>query len=271
MASSLKSKVAEIIFGTDIPAGRRFDVILIICVVISVIVVLLDSVQRIADQYGFLLRAAEWLFTILFTVEYGLRIYAARKPLHYIFSFFGMVDLLAIAPTYLSLFFPGGQYLVTIRVLRVLRVFRVLKLAPYIKEFDRLITAFKASARRILVFLLAVATLAVLLGSVMYLIEDAQAGFTSIPRSIYWAIVTLTTVGYGDISPQTELGQGVAAVIMIMGYSLIVVPLGLVTAAVSRPPLGKHPVKRCPSCTRQGHDADARFCKHCGARLASSD
>jgi voltage-gated potassium channel len=260
-------RLYEIVFESDTKAGRTFDVTLIAIIVLSVLVVILESVASIRARWGGELRAAEWVFTVLFTAEYLLRLAVVRHPLRYARSFFGIVDLLSVAPTYLSLLVPGTQGLLVLRLLRILRVFRVLKLAEYLEEAQALGTALKSSRRKILVFILAVVTLDVILGAMMYLIEGPENGFTSIPISIYWSIVTLTTVGYGDISPQTPLGQAFASLIMIIGYGIIAVPTGIVTAELSRgAPL---PVsgQTCPSCAAEGHAPDARFCRRCGSRL----
>ena len=257
----------EVIFESDTHVGKWFDIILILCIIISVIAVMLDSVKSINIPYGRLLYKIEWLFTILFTIEYISRIISVERPIKYITSFFGIVDLLAILPTYLSMFFPGTQYLLVIRILRVLRIFRILKLATYVGEGRLLLQALRASRRKITVFLFTVFTVVVITGSTMYLIEGAKNGFTSIPRSIYWSIVTLTTVGYGDISPKTELGQVLAALIMILGYAIIAVPTGIVTVELGRAEHKKVTARACPSCGRDGHDHDADHCKFCGARL----
>jgi voltage-gated potassium channel len=262
-----RTRLREIIFEADTPAGKAFDVILIISVLISVTAVILESVAAIEARYGGLLRSIEWFFTILFTIEYILRLYAVEKSVRYAVSFFGIVDLLAFLPTYIGMLITGGQFFIIIRILRVLRIFRVFKLVTYIRETNLLIAALKASRRRILIFLLAVFTLVVILGAMMYIIEDAEAGFTSIPRSIYWAIVTLTTVGYGDISPKTGIGQTLAAVIMILGYSLIVVPTGFVSIAMSASAKKDKSGRSCPQCSREEHDDDALFCKYCGGKL----
>ena len=226
-------RLHEIIFEADTPAGKLFDVVLMWSIILSVVAVMLDSVTAVRVQYGWLLYAIEWFFTILFTVEYALRLISVGRPLKYATSFFGIVDLLAIIPTYLSLIIPGSQYLLVVRILRVLRVFRVLKLAHYLGEANLLMQALSASYRKISVFLFTVLTLVIIFGSLMYLIEGQENGFTSIPRGVYWAIVTLTTVGYGDISPQTALGQTLAALIMILGYGIIAVPTGIVTVEMS--------------------------------------
>jgi len=232
---------------------------------------MLESVTAIRMAYGPLLTKIEWGFTILFTIEYVLRLSCIGKPWRYATSFFGVVDLLAILPSYLSLFFPGSHYLLVIRILRVLRIFRVLKLAQFLDEADVMQRALRASSRKIVVFFSAVLTLVVVFGSVMYIVEGEANGFTSIPRSIYWAIVTMTTVGYGDISPNTALGQALAAVVMVMGFAIIAVPTGIVASAMSRTE-GRQVIKKvstqvCPQCASEGHDPGARFCKDCGAEL----
>jgi voltage-gated potassium channel len=261
-----RDKLYIIIFESDTRGGKRFDIALIISIILSVIAVMLDSVSEINKTYGDLLYFVEWFFTVLFSVEYVLRLISIGKPAHYARSFFGIIDLLAVLPTYISLLIPGSQYLIAIRVLRTLRVFRVLKLIQYIHESQLLMKALKASRRKIEVFLLAVLTLVIIFGSLMYLIEGEESGFTSIPKSIYWAVVTLTTVGYGDISPKTGLGQALAAVIMIMGYGIIAVPTGIVTVELS------HARKKmyhlvCSECSSEDHDPDARYCKDCGAKF----
>lgn len=259
----------EIIFEADTAAGKWFDIVLLVCIVLSVAVVMLESVGGIKAEYGSELRAAEWFFTILFTIEYSLRLLCVRVPVRYAVSFFGIVDLLAILPTYISLL-VAGRYLAVVRVvrvLRVLRIFRVLNMGQHAKEAALLKQALYASRRKIQVFLLAVLTLVVLIGSLMYAIEAGQEGFTSIPRSVYWAIVTLTTVGYGDISPTTGAGQFLAAVVMILGYSIIVVPTGLVTVEMTRVASEAQSPQACPNCSAEGHSRDAEFCRLCGAKL----
>jgi len=263
----LRATLHEIIFEADTPAGKAFDVGLMVSIVASVVMVMLDSVSSMRQAYGGLLYLGEWVFTLLFTVEYILRMYCVGRPLAYAGSFFGVVDLLAVLPTYLSIFFPGTQYFLVIRVLRVLRIFRVLKLVKYVGETRLLMQALRASRRKITVFLFAVLTLVIIFGSLMYLIEDPASGFTSIPRSIYWAIVTLTTVGYGDISPQTNFGQAVSAIIMIIGYGIIAVPTGIVTAELTQVYKRSVSTQACPQCSAEGHDTDAKFCKYCGSTL----
>ncbi|MEX1326059.1 MAG: ion transporter [Desulfobacterales bacterium] len=263
----LRASLHEIIFEADTPAGKVFDVLLIASIVASVVLVMLDSVSSIQINYGELLYLGEWFFTLLFTVEYFLRLFCVGRPLAYARSFFGVVDLLAVLPTYLSIFFPGTQYFLVIRILRVLRIFRVLKLVTYVGETRLLMQALSASRRKITVFLFAVLTLVIIFGALIYLIEEPESGFTSIPRSIYWAIVTLTTVGYGDISPQTNLGQAVSAIIMIIGYGIIAVPTGIVTAEMTQVYKKSVSTQACPQCSAEGHDTDARFCKFCGSTL----
>jgi voltage-gated potassium channel len=257
----------EVIFEADTRAGKTFDVLLIWCIVLSVSAALLESVSSIRDDYGSILYIIEWFFTILFSVEYILRLISLRQPLRYAGSFLGIVDLLAIVPTYLSLVFPGGQYFLTFRIIRLLRIFRVLKLTEYLSEANIITTALLASRRKISVFLSTVVALAIIMGSLIYVIEGEENGFTSIPTSIYWAIVTLTTVGYGDLSPQTAIGIVLASIVMIMGYAIIAVPTGIVTVEISQAAKQKVSTQACPECGAQGHDYDAKHCKYCGARL----
>ena len=264
--STLKEKIKIIIFGTDTKAGKLFDVVLIISIVLSIITVMLDSIVEYNQQYGHILRIAEWTFTIMFTVEYLLRIYSIRRPLSYIFSFFGIIDFLAILPTYLSLFMPGTEVFAIIRVLRVLRIFRVLKLVQFTGEADMLMTAMIASRRKVFIWLFLVMNIVIILGSVMYLVEGGNTGFDSIPRSIYWAVVTLTTVGYGNVVPLTSLGQALASFIMVLGYSIIAVPTGIVTSEIT---FAAKSIKeqRCVVCGKDGLHEDAKFCSNCASKL----
>ena len=257
----------EIIFEADTPAGKWFDIVLIICILLSVLTVMLDSVGSLREKHGDLLYTVEWFFTILFTVEYIFRLICIGRPIRYAVSFFGVIDALAILPTYMSLLFFGSRYLLVIRVLRVLRIFRVLKLGHHTKEAAVLRKALYASRRKIIVFLFVVLTLVVIIVSLMYVIEKEENGFTSIPRSVYWAVVTLTTVGYGDISPKSGTGQFLAAIVMILGYSIIAVPTGIVTVELSRAQTEKTSSQACPNCSAEGHDRDARYCKFCGTKL----
>ncbi len=264
----LRSRLFDIIFEAETPAGKAFDIGLLSAIVISVLAVILESVQSISLQYRGFLIGLEWFFTIIFTVEYVLRLYCVKRPMNYALSFLGIVDLLAIIPTYLSAFlFEGAMSLLVIRALRLLRVFRVLKLGHLLSEYNVLRRSLRASLNKMMVFLLIVVTMTIITGTVMYLIEGEEHGFTSIPRSIYWAIVTMTTVGYGDIAPQTVLGQIMASLIMIMGYAIIVVPTGIFSVELHKTMYGKQTTEVCPECTREGHEADAIFCRFCGSRL----
>ncbi|HBG46258.1 MAG TPA: ion transporter [Deltaproteobacteria bacterium] len=263
-----RASLHRIIYEADTPAGKLFDALLISSILLSVLCVMLDSVTWIADGYGGFLYAAEWFFTILFTIEYALRLMCVARPLKYATSFLGVIDLLAIIPTYIDLFVPGGRYLLVVRVLRVLRIFRTFKLFEYLDEGMYIVQALKASRKKISIFLATVMTAVVVLGSLMYLVEKGENGFTSIPRSIYWAIVTLTTVGYGDIAPKTTLGMGLASVIMILGYGIIAVPTGIVTVEmVQQAASSRKSTQVCPSCAAEGHDTDALYCKFCGVKL----
>jgi voltage-gated potassium channel len=262
----LRARVAEIVFGHDTWAGKAFDVVLIVAILASVSVVMLDTVEAIRDEFGPLLRGAEWFFTVLFTLEYAVRLWCAPRRLRYATSFFGVVDLVSVLPTYLSLFLHGAQALLTVRAFRLIRVFRVLKLGAYTSEASHLGRALARSRQKITVFLAVVLTMVVVLGSLMYLVEGPENGFTSIPRSVYWAIVTLTTVGYGDITPHTVTGQALASLVMILGYGIIAVPTGIVTVELGRADADVA-VVRCPRCALAGHGPDARYCRSCGARL----
>jgi voltage-gated potassium channel len=264
---TIRARLHEIIFEADTRMGKTFDVSLMAVIILSVLAVMLDSVEHINEEYGHHLYVAEWIFTVLFTVEYALRLYSVQRPWRYALSFFGIVDLLAILPTYLSLLVGGTQVLIVIRALRLLRVFRVFKLAQYLGEAAQLRSALKSSRRKITVFLGAVLALVLIMGALMYLVEGPEHGFTSIPRSMYWAVVTMTTVGYGDIAPQTVLGQIIASMVMITGYAIIAVPTGIVTVELAGASRGPVSTQACPSCGAEGHDADAKFCKFCGAAL----
>ncbi|MGH0038355.1 MAG: ion transporter [Myxococcota bacterium] len=266
-----RQRLWVIIFEADTPAGKAFDVALLVAILVSVGAVLLESVAWVRMRFGGAIRAAEWFFTVLFTVEYAVRLACVRRPVRYATSFFGIIDLLAILPSYVSLLWPGSQSLLTIRALRLLRVFRVFKLARFLGEANMLTDALTASRHKVGVFLGTVFILVVILGSAMYLIEGAEAGFTSIPQSIYWAIVTLTTVGYGDLAPQTPLGKTLAAAAMILGYSIIAVPTGIVTAElVQGSRTSEISSRACASCLATGHRRRARFCFACGDPLIQS-
>ena len=265
--SPLRAGLHEIIFEADTPAGKAFDVALLWAILLSVLTVLLESVASYRAAYGPWLRTAEWAFTALFTVEYVLRLYCVYRPARYARSFFGVVDLAAIIPTYLSLVITGTQSLIVIRALRLLRVFRVLQLAYYLGEANFLLAALKAGRAKITVFLGTLLTVVVIVAALMYLIEGEENGFTSVPAAIYWAIVTMTTVGYGDIAPRTVAGQALAAMLMILGYSIIAVPTGIISAELTRRAPQPVSTQACPSCAREGHDVDALHCKYCGVKL----
>jgi voltage-gated potassium channel len=262
-----RTKIYEVIFEADTPSGKLFDVLLIVAILLSVTVVFLESIEVLKNDYGRIFYALEWGFTILFTIEYFLRIISVNKPLRYIFSFYGIIDFLSIAPTYLSLIIVGSQYLLAIRILRLLRVFRVFKLTHLLTQSNILVGALKASRAKIAVFLFAVLTSVVVIGAIIYVVEGPENGFTSIPVSMYWAIVTLTTVGYGDISPQTPLGQFIASIVMILGYAIIAVPTGIVSVEIASAAKKQVTTQVCPNCLAEGHDKDATHCKYCGSKL----
>jgi len=262
--SPLQHRLHEIIFEAETTAGKLFDILLIAFIIASVATVMLDSVQSIRQNYAALFDFLDWVFTIVFTLEYIARLYCVARPLAYARSFFGMIDLLAVVPGYLNFFLPGAHYLSVVRIFRVLRVFRILKLAHYLDEADVLFNSLIASRKRITVFLLGVITVVIFVGSLIYVIEGEENGFTSIPVSIYWAVVTLTTVGYGDISPRTPLGQAFSVLIMIMGYGIIAIPTGIVTHEMVRQSRVVS-TRACPACGSDGHDLTASYCKNCGA------
>jgi len=263
-------RLHDTIYESNTPAGKAFDVALLVLIIASIVVVMLDSVPRIHAGHGPLFSVLEWAFTVVFTLEYVLRLIAIRRPLRFVFSPLGLVDLLAILPSYLSVFIPGAQSLLVLRALRLLRIFRIFKLGHFLTEAEFLATAIRGSVRKIAIFMLAVLAFIIILGSVMYLVEGAEAGFTSIPESIYWGVVTVTTVGYGDIAPVTPLGKFIASVMMLIGYGIIAVPTGLVTSEIAAAIQKRgHSGEACPVCGREGHDLDARHCKWCGAALTA--
>lgn len=262
--SPWRENMHELIFESDTISGKVFDIALIICIVLSVLGVMLSSIDSFNQQYGQWLDYFEWVFTILFSIEYILRIICVRKPLLYMKSFFGIVDLLSILPSYIALFFGGAQTMMVIRALRVLRIFRIFKLGEYLGEAHALIRAMSASTTKILVFLYTVLIAVIIFGSAMYLVEGGENGFSSIPKSIYWAIVTITTVGYGDVAPQTALGQALASAVMIMGYAIIAVPTGIYTTELARQYKRDITNTACQSCGKEGHASDANYCKFCG-------
>jgi voltage-gated potassium channel len=259
----------EIVFESDRPLGKAFDVVLLLLIIASVVVVILDSVHSLGEHYAALFERLEWTFTLVFTLEYLARLACVKRPGRYARSFFGVVDLVSILPTYLALVFPALQVLMDIRLLRLLRVFRILKLTAYITEYSTLMDALRASRRKILVFIGTVGIIVLLLGTVMYVVEGPENGFTSIPIGIYWAITTMTTVGFGDITPKTDLGRGIASLVMLLGWGILAVPTGIVTAEMTgrRVLESLHTSQRCPSCGLTGHAAQARYCRECGAAL----
>ncbi|MDZ7639858.1 MAG: ion transporter [Bryobacterales bacterium] len=264
---SWRRRLYVVIFESNTRAGRIFDVVLLVAIVASVLAVSLESVAEIQARYGDWLRRLEWIFTALFTAEYALRLYTAPSAARYARSFFGVVDLLAIVPSYVSILVPGAQSLLAIRALRLIRVFRILKLGEYLSEAEVLGEALRSSRPKITVFLTVVLTVVVLVGSAMYLVEGPEHGFTSIPRSMYWTVVTLTTVGYGDIAPETPLGQFLASLLMILGYGIIAVPTGIVSVELARAEHHKRGKRTCQGCGSTEHDSDARHCKHCGSAV----
>jgi len=269
--TELKQRIYIVIFGTDTPAGKRFDLILIYAIVLSVAAFMLDSVEAVSASYGKYLRILEWAFTLAFTVEYLVRIYCSPKPLAYIRSAYGMIDLLSILPTYLSFFFPGTSYVLIVRLLRVFRIFRILKLVRLSGEANILTRSLWASRRKIFVFFTGIIVAATIIGSFMFLIEGPGNGFTSIPKSVYWTIVTITTVGYGDITPQTALGQGLAALTMLLGYSVIAVPTGILTAELATEMQRARVTRVCHNCNHSGHEEDAYHCRFCGVKFPDPD
>ncbi len=265
--SELRARLHEVIFESDTPAGKTFDVALLGSIVLSVLAVMLESIADVKARFGQELQVAEWVFTILFTVEYVLRLLAVRKPWLYASSFYGLIDLVSVAPAYLSLAMPGAQALLVVRVLRLVRVFRVFKLTRFLGEGHSLWNALRASRPKIVVFLTTVMALVCVMGTLVYIVEGPENGYTSIPRSIYWAIVTMTTVGYGDMSPSTPLGQAIASVAMILGYGILAVPTGIVSSELAKRAGTATSSQACPSCSAEGHDEDAVFCKYCGCKL----
>lgn len=268
--TGLRLRLYTIIFEADTRAGMRFDVLLIIAILLSILVVIIDSMDAATKDYGRVLGGLEWIFTILFTAEYLARLSCVRHPLRYARSFFGIVDLLSILPTYVALVFPEAYVLLDVRILRLLRIFRVFKLTMYVAEYSALAQALRASGRKILIFISVVLMLVLVLGTLMYVVEGPRNGYTSIPASMYWAIVTMTTVGYGDITPQTDLGKLIASMMMLLGWGTLAVPTGIVTAEMAAQrftPRTSTTTRTCPHCLSEGHEADAKFCKDCGTPL----
>jgi voltage-gated potassium channel len=270
-SNKLKHWLYVTIFGTHTKAGRIFDILLIVAIMASLIVLVLGTIEPYATRFQKELVAIEYVFTALFTIEYLLRLYCSPKPAAYAKSFYGVVDLLAIIPTYLQLLVPSAHFAIIIRLLRVMRIFRVLKLVQYLKDSNMLMRSLYMARRKILIFFSMVAILVTIFGATLYVIEGPENGFTSIPMSIYWAIVTITTVGYGDLYPVTALGKAVAALVMLLGYSILAVPTGIITAEMNQEMSSHRTLVKCPNCAKTGHENDALHCKHCGSELATPD
>ncbi len=262
-----QEKIQEVITGTETRMGKLFDIWLLIMILASIVVIMLESVPSIQKLYAHEFIVIEFTITGLFTIEYLLRIISTKHPLRYMFSFFGLIDLVSILPTYLTLFISGTKPLTVIRALRFLRIFRILELSNFTKGADTIIKALYESRHKIGVFIISMLTIVIILGAIMFSIESPEAGFTSLPRRIYWAIITITTVGYGDIAPMTPAGQAVASIIMLIGYSIIAVPTGIVSAEIVRGDKLKYQLHACPKCSETGHELDAEFCKFCGEKL----
>jgi voltage-gated potassium channel len=264
---SWRNKLYVIIFQTNTVAGRRFDTALLLIILASLAIVIIDSIESVHRSYAEWFAIAEWVLTGIFAVEYLLRLYCSPKPLRYAFSFYGLVDLLAIVPGILAILYSDAQYLMIVRVIRMLRIFRILKLLPYLRQANYLMSALRGSRQKIIVFLVGVSTLVTVFGTLMYVVEGPEHGFTSIPKGIYWAIVTLTTVGFGDIVPTTALGQVIAALVMITGYSIIAVPTGIFTAELANAMRGEKLNHECPGCSKELHEPESAFCSRCGSAL----
>jgi len=267
-SSGLRARLYAIIFESETRAGRLFDMALIIIILLSVTAVVADSVGFLAARHGKLLDRLEWSFTALFTLEYLARLYCVRRPLRYATSFFGIIDLLSVLPTYLAIFMPGAHLLLDVRILRLLRIFRILKLTSYVEEYGMLSRALLASRRKILIFMSVVMMIVLVLGTIMYVVEGPQNGYTSIPTSVYWAITAITTVGFGDIAPKTDIGRAISSVVMLLGWSILAVPTGIISSELSAQRGRSRAASRtCPECQSEGHEANAKFCKDCGAPL----
>lgn len=268
-----RARMFDVIFGTDTPAGRRFDLALVAIILLSILTVVLDSVPAIGRRYVAQMSVLEWTFTLFFTLEYIARLVCVQRPMRYARSFYGVIDLVSVLPTWISLLVPGSQVFLDVRILRLLRIFRILKLTRYVDEYTRLGEALVASKRKIMVFLSVVLMLILILGTVMYVVEGPESGFTSIPMAMYWATVTITTVGYGDITPHTHLGKAIASFMMLLGWGILAVPTGIVSAEMTSQKLARHAprgeLRSCSACGSTGHDPRAQFCKDCGAGLAA--
>lgn len=269
-----RARMFDVIFGNDTPAGRRFDIALVVIILLSILTVVLDSVPAIGERYPVPMSVLEWTFTIFFTLEYIARLVCIQRPLRYARSFYGVIDLVSVLPTWISLLVPGSQVFLDVRILRLLRIFRILKLTRYVEEYTRLGEALVASKRKIMVFLSVVLMLILILGTVMYVVEGPANGFTSIPMAMYWATVTITTVGYGDMTPHTPLGKAIASFMMLLGWGILAVPTGIVSAEMTSQKLSRHAPRgaprSCTGCGSTGHDPRAHFCKDCGVALAPS-
>lgn len=266
MSTKLRKKLYEIIFEADTFAGKLFDIILLFVIILSIILVMLDSIESLSEKYGQFFNSSEWAITTLFTIEYITRILLLKKPLKYIFSFYGIIDFLSIIPSYIAFFYNGIESFAVIKGLRLLRVFRILKLSRYTNEGKILIDALKDSRQKLSVFLFGVLIIVLFIGTIMYIVEGPENGFTSIPESIYWAIVTITTVGYGDIAPHTYLGKFISSALMLLGFAIIAIPTGIVTVNITKRNK-KTTTQVCPNCLAEGHDKDAIYCKYCGEKL----
>jgi len=267
-AGGWRLRLYKVVFESDTQAGKIFDIVVIAAILLSVAAVMADSVESVTTRHGALLNALEWMFTILFTIEYIARLSCIERPVRYATSFFGIVDLMAVLPTYLATLFPEAQVLIDVRVLRLLRCFRIFKLTAYLSEFRLLGRAMANSTRKILVFLSVVVMIVLIVGTLMYVIEGPKHGFTSIPKAVYWALSTITTVGYGDIVPRTELGRTLASIVMLIGWGILAVPTGIVTAEMTAQKFMREPAEtRCIACGNTGHDVDAAYCRICGTRL----
>ena len=267
VAERARTRLRSVIFGTDTPAGRGFDIMLLVLILASVGNLMLESVAAVEARIGGYLQALEWLFTFAFTLEYAARLFAARRRWRYIISFYGLIDLVSILPLYLALVLPGAHYMIAVRILRVMRIFRVLKLVRYANDARVLSSSLRQAARKIQIFVGVLALISTILGALMYVVEGPAAGFTSIPRSMYWAIVTITTVGYGDITPATPFGQAVAGLAIMLGYALLAVTAGIITAELTNEASLERQTRQCPHCERSGHENDAGYCKYCGGDL----
>ena len=265
--ADLRLRLYQIIFESDTPAGKYFDIALIVCILGSVLVVILDSVQALSAKWGMLFNVLEWIFTLLFTAEYLLRIYCTPQRARYIFSFWGLIDLVSVLPSYLAIFLPQAHYVLLVRIFRVVRVFRILRMVKYVKQAETLMQALRQGRQKILVFLCVVMGIVTVFGAIMYLVEGPEHGFTSIPRAMYWAIITLTTVGYGDITPQTEIGQFIASAVMLVGYAVIAVPTGIFTAELATAMRKEFSHHVCTNCHKATHHINAVYCDRCGHKL----